>query len=406
MRMTVIANTGLGTVSGAGLVRATGCRVPSYTGCLSMDRKSFIMNKGRVVAGKYELVDLAGEGGMATVWLGRMYGAAGFSRKVAVKKMRAEFRAIKNYIDMFVEEARVGAELQHPNIVQVYDFCQDEERSYYLIMEWVDGLDLGSFVKGFSYGGQPTPWPLIAAIGVGALRGLAAAHERTNLSGQAAPVIHRDVSPHNVLLGVDGIVKLTDFGLARAKDRVHSLTAPGTVKGKLSYLAPEITMGRSATTLSDVFSMGSSLWEALAGEPLFDGVRDLDVFAKIRRGEVRPLDAMRKDLPPELVTLIHRALAVRPHDRFESARQMAHELSAILGRVQSPTDAQTLLGRAVAQARGWLGARRQAQAQARAESDFVQGREVRTLSMSAVEPPKDSAASAPVVLTKRKDTSE
>jgi serine/threonine-protein kinase len=322
-----------------------------------MERTSMQHNVGRVVAGKYELVELVGEGGMATVWRARMYGAAGFSRPVAVKKMKAEFRAIKNYIDMFVEEARVGSELQHPNIVQVYDLCQDEERSYYLVMEWVDGMDLGSFVRAFTSQGHPTPWPLVAAVGVGALRGLAAAHERKGPAGEPAPVIHRDVSPHNVLLGRNGVVKLTDFGLARAMDRIHSLTAPGTVKGKLSYLAPEITMGKGATPLSDVFSMGSTLWEGLAGEALFDGVRDVDVFAKIRRGEVRPIDSMRADLPPRLVAALHRALAIAPAQRFASARDMAHEISGVLATVQSPTDAQTLLGRAVEQARAWRGGR-------------------------------------------------
>lgn len=323
-----------------------------------MDRTSKQRNIGRVVAGKYELVELAGEGGMATVWRAQAYGAAGFSRAVAVKKMKAEFRAVKNYIDMFVEEARVGAELQHPNIVQVYDFCQDEEKAYYLIMEWVDGMDLGSFVQAFRKHGHPTPWPLIAAIGVGALRGLAAAHERRNPTGQPSPVIHRDVSPHNILLGRDGIVKLTDFGLARAMDRIHSLTAPGTVKGKLSYLAPEITKGRAATTLSDLFAMGSTLWEGLAGEALFDGVRDVDVFAKIRRGDVRPIESVRSDLPEPFIAVLRRALAPEPKDRFESARDMAHAIATVLSTVQSQTDAQTLLGRAVDQARIWLGDKR------------------------------------------------
>ncbi|RMH38703.1 MAG: serine/threonine protein kinase [Deltaproteobacteria bacterium] len=322
------------------------------------DRLSLQHNVGRVIAGKYELRELAGEGGMATVWRARMYGAAGFSREVAVKKMKAEFRAIKNYIDMFVEEARVGSDLQHPNIVQVYDFCQDDEKSYYLVMEWVDGVDFGSFVRAFRAQGHPIPWPLVAAIGVGVLRGLAAAHERRGPTGQPAPVIHRDVSPQNILLRRDGIVKLSDFGLARAMDRIHSLTAPGTVKGKLSYLAPEITMGRSATVLSDLFSAGSVLWEGLAGAPLFDGERDVDVFAKIRRGEVRPIEQVRPDVPVALAQVVHRALAVAPRERFPSARQMANELASVLATVQSPTDAQTLLGRAVDCARQWLGGAR------------------------------------------------
>ena len=361
---------------------------------------SHLTDRGRVVAGKYELVEMAGEGGMATVWRAQMRGAAGFSRPVAVKKMKPEFRAVKNYIAMFVEEARVGSELQHPNIVQVYDFCQDSDQMYYLVMEWVEGIDLGSFVRAFRYGDQPTPWPLVAAIGVGALRGLAAAHERLSTSGAPAPVIHRDVSPHNILLGANGIVKLTDFGLARAQDRIHSLTAPGTVKGKLSYLAPEITMGRSATTRSDVFSMGSVLWEALAGRALFDGARDTDVFAKIRRGDIMPLRAERPDVPEQVTAVIHRALSLKPHDRFETAREMAHELATALGKVQSPTDAQTLLGRAVAEARDWLGlgGRTQLPPSTAGEiSDIV------TISMSGIEIVEPAGApDEPLPLTHRK----
>jgi serine/threonine-protein kinase len=312
-------------------------------------------DQGRIIGGKYHLVELAGEGGMATVWRGIMYGAAGFSRTVAVKKMKPEFRAVKNYIAMFVEEARVGSELQHPNIVQVLDLCVDEDNYFYLVMEWIDGLDLGSYVRSYADSGLATPWPLIVASGIGVLRGLAAAHERVRPDGTPAPVIHRDVSPHNILLALNGVVKLTDFGLALARDRIYRLTAPGTVKGKLSYLAPELTMGQPATTMTDLFAVGSVLWEALATRRLFEGATDLEVFEKIRNAEVAPLASTRSDLPPRLVAAIHRALASTVAGRYASARDMAQELAGILASVPLPTDAQTLLGRSVAVARKQLG---------------------------------------------------
>jgi len=306
---------------------------------------------GHVIDGKYELVELAGEGGMATVFKAVTRGAAGFTRTIAVKKLRRELRAIRNYIDMFVEEARVGSDLAHPNIVQVYDFCSDAEGSYYLVMEWVEGMDLARFIRGFTDAGVRAPWPMIAGIGIGALRGLGAAHERRKPDGALAPVIHRDVSPHNILLGVNGVVKLTDFGLARARDRVFSLTAPGTVKGKLSYLSPEVTYGQPATPLSDLFAMGTVIWEALAGERLFAGKTDLDVFKQIRNCEIRPLGAIRPDLPVALVEIIERALAADPARRYPSARSMAVALAEILKTAQTTGDAQALLGSAVHDAR-------------------------------------------------------
>lgn len=310
---------------------------------------------GQVVAGKYELIEVAGEGGMATVWRATMHGAAGFSRPVAVKKIKFEYRQIKHYIDMFVEEARVGSQLTHPNIVQVIDFVVDEEGYYYLVMEWVEGLDLGSFSDAYSMMGKRTHWPLIVAVGIGALRGLAAAHERRRVDGTVAPVIHRDISPHNIMLGSNGVIKLSDFGLARARDRMYSLTAPGTVKGKLSYLAPEITTGKPASVRSDIFAMGSCLWEALVGKRLFDAPSDLEVFNMIRNGLVKPLEKERPDVPRALVAAIHHALAVDPVDRYSSARAMALALAECLHGHEASLDVQTLLGVSIQHAREELG---------------------------------------------------
>ena len=157
----------------------------------------------QLIARRYELVDQAGEGGMATVWRALQHGAAGFSRQVAVKHIKPEFQAIQNYINMFVEEARVGSDLAHPNIVQVHDFIIDD-KSYYLVMEWVEGMDLGTLVRAFLKARQTVPWQLITAVCIDALRGLSAAHERRRHDGGRSPVIHRDVSPHNILINLDG----------------------------------------------------------------------------------------------------------------------------------------------------------------------------------------------------------
>lgn len=304
---------------------------------------------GQLIDGKYQLVRIAGEGGMATVYKAMIRGAAGFQRAVAIKHIKPEYRAIKNYIDMFIEEARVGAELAHPNIVQVHDFCT-EAGSYYLVMEWVEGVDLGGLIKYYRDNEQLVPWPLVAAIGIGTLRGLAAAHGRVAASGQPAPVIHRDISPHNVLLGINGVVKLSDFGLAKARDRAASMTAPGTVKGKLSYLAPEVTFGKPNSVQSDLFGVGSVLWETLTSERLFDGKTDIEIFKKIRVCKIPPISDYRDDLPAALLAVLDVALSADPANRYATAEEFAQALGQVMKQAVGINPA-TALGAAVHAAR-------------------------------------------------------
>ncbi len=308
---------------------------------------------GTVVAGKYELCELAGEGGMATVWKGKMLGAAGFSRPVAIKKMKAQFGTLREYIDMFVEEARVGAAIQHPNIVQVVDFLQDDFGSYYLVLEWIDGIDLHQLVSTFRKANHPLPWGLVAAVGIGGLRGLSIAHERVDEAGDPAPIIHRDVSPQNLLLSARGEVKLADFGLALAKDRIAMTTMQGMVKGKLSYLSPEGVSGKQASPRSDIFAMGTVLWEALSGRRLFDGKDDVEVFKKVKRANVPPLGEVRSGLPEGLITAVHKSLSVDPADRYSSAREFAMDLSVLLGGAKNAERAQGLLSQAVGEVKRW-----------------------------------------------------
>jgi serine/threonine-protein kinase len=307
---------------------------------------------GHVIDGKYQLVSIAGEGGMATVYKALIRGAAGFQRPVAVKHIKPEYRALKNYIDMFIEEARVGSELAHPNIVQVHDFCS-EAGSYYLVMEWVEGIDLGALIKAYRDDRRDVPWPLAVAIGIGTLQGLGAAHDRVAPDGTPAPVIHRDVSPHNILLGVNGVVKLSDFGLARARDRAGSLTAPGTVKGKLSYLAPEVTFGKPNTVQSDLFGVGSVLWETLTGDRLFDGRTDIEIFKKIRACQVPPITDRRRDVPAALAAVLDTSLAAEPANRFATAEEFAQALTQVMKQTVGPSPASAL-GAAVIDARRLL----------------------------------------------------
>ena len=309
---------------------------------------------GQIVGGRYELLEVAGKGGMADVWRGRVRGDSGFVRDVAVKQMHASLSVQPPYVAMFVEEARVGSTLQSPNVAEVHDFVHDRG-NYYMILEWIDGIDLGSWIRWHSARGTQARWELVAAVGVGVLRGLAAAHERVGPDGRPMPIVHRDVSPHNILLTTRGMVKLIDFGLALAPDRAQETTDPGIVKGKMSYLAPEIVAGGRPVPASDQFACGSVLWEALVGHKLFDGSTDYETYTRLRDCVVPPLKPTRPDVPAPFAQIIARALAAQPDQRFPSTREMARQIGTALKKVQLRKDLHTVLARSVAEAREAMG---------------------------------------------------
>jgi serine/threonine-protein kinase len=290
---------------------------------------------------------------MAVVWRATQHGDAGFARPVAVKQMHGHLAESRIYVDMFAEEARVLSSIASPNVAIIYDFAE-ERGEYFLVMEWIDGVDLGSYIHYHTQHAEKTRWDLVTAVGIGVMRALAAAHERRGPDGQLTPIVHRDVSPHNVLITSEGMVKLIDFGLSLARDRGKELTEPGIVKGKMSYLSPEIVGGQRPTPLSDQFAAGSVLWEALVGRKLFEGQTDYDVYKKLRDGQVQPLRPLRRDIPRELTAVVHRALSPNPSQRFASAREMAAQLSQVLRSHRAPKDLHHLLGRTAAEAREGL----------------------------------------------------
>ncbi len=310
---------------------------------------------GMIVGGRYELIEVAGRGGMADVWRGRIRGDFGFVRDVAVKQMHQNLAAQPQYVAMFREEARVGSTLQSPNIAEVHDFVHDRG-NYYMVLEWIDGVDLGSWVRWHTARNEHTRWELVAAVAIGILRGLSAAHERVGPDGRPAPIVHRDVSPHNVLLTTRGMVKVIDFGLSLAPDRHQELTDPGIVKGKMSYLAPEIVSGGRPVPGSDQFATGSVLWESLVGRKLFDGATDYDVYCRLRDCIVQPLRPLRSDVPPVFMQIINRALSPQVEQRFPSVREMGRQISAALKKVQMRKDLHAVLARSVGEARQSLGA--------------------------------------------------
>jgi serine/threonine-protein kinase len=303
------------------------------------------------VGGKYELVELAGTGGMSTVWRALQHGPGKFRRTVAVKHMFPHLAEVELYREMFFEEARVGSVLQDPNIAQVYDFLVDHGH-YYLVLEWVEGIDLFTYIDYVvNHEGRPTRWELMVAVGIGMLRGLAAAHERHDEDGNVEEIVHRDVTPHNILISTKGPAKLIDFGLSLAHDREGDSTEPGIAKGKTAYLAPEVVRGGRPTPHSDQFAAGCVLWEALVGRRLFGDTNPFDAMRRIAEGSVEPLRELRPDIPKKLVRVVDRALSVDDTKRFGSVREMAGRLGGVLRASTSTDDLYHALGSTVRAAR-------------------------------------------------------
>jgi serine/threonine-protein kinase len=318
-----------------------------------VDPRTAVDRPGRVLGGRYELLEQIGRGGMAVVWRALTHGASGFQRMVAIKRVEPAFRRFPEVTAMFVEEARVGAALRHPNVVQIHDFGIDETEEHYLVTEWVEGVHFGEWVVSHARAQQETPPHLVAAIGIEVLRALDAAHTRVDPSGRPAPIMHRDVTPPNILIDAGGVVKLADFGMARAMDRGR-MTRPDMVKGKLSYLAPELILGAAASPQSDIFSLGVVMWEALAMARLFHAATDMEVVAMVRDSPIPLLDFKRPTLPLGLTAAVHRALERDPARRFRSAREMLLALTQVLRVLPSATDSPVLAA-SVAQARARLG---------------------------------------------------
>ena len=238
--------------------------------------------------GKYEIGARLGGGGMAEVFRASVRGAAGFSRPVAIKRIHPEVSSDERFADMFVNEAKLTSLLHHPNVVSVLDFDRDDEGRLFLVMEMVEGVDLRQLQRS-----GPIPRAVAVHVVAEALRGLGYAHELTD-GGRPLGIVHRDVSPHNVLLSWDGAVKVSDFGIAKAF-AATGVTESGLIKGKLSYMSPEQAHALRLDARSDLFAAGVILHELLTGRPLFGGGAAADVFARLL---VRPIPSPRERAPP------------------------------------------------------------------------------------------------------------
>ena len=278
----------------------------------------------RRLGGRYALLNQIGAGGMGSVYLARLVAAAGFERIVAVKRVNADLIADPQTLSMFKEEVRLTARIRHPNVPAALDVVEDEGELW-LVMEYVHGANLPLLLQNWGDARGLTP-RIAAAVCVGVLSGLHAAHEATDSAGRALNIVHRDVSPQNVLVGRDGHSRIIDFGVARAVGQ-SSNTMVGQIKGKLAYLAPERLTGTELDRRADVYGASIVLWEMLTGLKLFETNARADVIEKVISAHVVPPSSLVPGIPPELEAIVLRGLQKEPDDRFQTARDMAIALT-------------------------------------------------------------------------------
>ncbi len=287
----------------------------------------------------FELVRRLGSGGMAEVFLAKRRGAEGTYKLLVVKRILPQHISSDSFRAMFAEEARLATRLNHPNIVQVYDFQDAGEAGQLLSMEYVEGPDLGKLMRRARKDDERLP-PYVAAYIVSEVgRGLHYAHERTDDRGQPLEIVHRDVSPQNILLSFDGAVKVADFGIATANVFREE---PGVLKGKISYMSPEQARGEKVNRRSDIFSLGIILHELLSGRQLYVREEGRELLEVVRAGAIEAPSVFARGVPPELEAIVMRALSKDPDNRFQTARDFAAAITRVLLEKQVLVDSDAL----------------------------------------------------------------
>jgi serine/threonine-protein kinase len=278
------------------------------------------------IVGRYALYEPIASGGMATVHYGRLLGPVGFSRTVAIKRLHAQYARDPEFVAMFLDEARLAAHVRHPNVVGTLDVVAKEDEVF-VVMEYVHGESLARLARVAAERGERVPPAVASAVVVGLLDGLQAAHDAVDEAGQPLGIVHRDVSPGNVLVGTDGLARVADFGIAKARRRIQT-TREGQLKGKLSYMPPEQIRGR-ASPRSDLYAAAVVLWELLAGRRLFEG-DEAEILCAVLTGEIEPPGRWAPALPVALDALVMRGLDKDPERRFASATEMARAVEKAL----------------------------------------------------------------------------
>ena len=276
-----------------------------------------------LIFGRYALYEELASGGMATVHLGRLLGTAGFSRTVAIKRLHPQFAKDPEFVTMFLDEARLAVRIQHPNVAQTFDVVA-ESGELLIVMEYIHGETASRLLKALK---APLAPDIAVSIVSGALHGLHAAHEAKSERGEPLGIVHRDVSPQNLIVGRDGVTRVLDFGIAKAAGRFHT-TEDGKIKGKLAYMAPEQVRGEKVTRQTDVWAAGVVLWELLSGRRFARGDHPGQVVEQVLYGKPKKPSSIAAGVPAALDAIVLRALSRKPSERFATAKEMALALEA------------------------------------------------------------------------------
>lgn len=280
--------------------------------------------------GRYLLFEQIAQGGMATVHVGRLSGEAGFKRTVAIKRLHPQFARNKDFVAMFVEEARLAARVQHPNVVSVFDVVA-EDGELFLVMEYVHGESLANLVRAARVKNDAPPASVVAQIVTGVLYGLHAAHEARSDRGEPLEIVHRDMSPQNILVGVEGVARVLDFGVAKAVQRATGTTKEEFVRGKISYMPPEqLDISTKLDRRVDVYAAAVVLWECLVGRPLYSATELGPLVREILTAKVPRPSSIVAGLPRGIDEVVLKGLARDRDDRYATALEMARAIEDVI----------------------------------------------------------------------------
>ncbi|OGQ22195.1 MAG: serine/threonine protein kinase [Deltaproteobacteria bacterium RBG_16_71_12] len=278
--------------------------------------------------GKYTLLNRIAVGGMAEIFLARQEGLEGFEKTICIKRIRPHLSSQPNFVRMFLNEAKLAAQLNHPNIVQIYDLGRIAD-SYFIAMEYISGRDMSRIMPKADKQGIPFPMIYALRIASNVCEGLYYAHTKTDAYGNPLHVVHRDVTPENVLVGFNGTVKIVDFGIAKANTQIEQ-TRAGEIKGKLSYMSPEQAMGHQLDARSDIFALGSVIYEWVTGYKLFTGENEMAILKSIIDGKIYPPSYFKEDVPEAVERILMKALEKDKEKRYQTAWEMQFDIDTYL----------------------------------------------------------------------------